>query len=71
MPNDLMGPTTWAPMSTTSSGSTVPVALIVANRSPRVTVAVRKLEGASAETVMRIPDAADGQHADGYEQEEQ
>src|SRR6516162_1391975 len=41
-PKERIWPATWAPMSMTSSGSIVPVALIVAKRSPRSTVTVRK-----------------------------
>ena len=38
-------PATWAPISTTSSGWTIPVALIVNCSSPRWTGAVLKLAG--------------------------
>src|SRR5262245_24652117 len=47
-PKVLICPATCAPTSTTSSGSTVPVAPIVASRSPRWTGAVRKVVGAAA-----------------------
>ena len=43
-----MMPCTWAPTSTAACGSSVPVALMVANRSPRFTGAVRKLGPLSA-----------------------
>src|SRR5690348_14771999 len=46
-PSTLMRPTTCAPISTTSSGSTVPVALTVISRSPREAVAVRKRSSGS------------------------
>src|SRR5579885_1999922 len=42
-PNFSMRPATWAPTSMTSSGSVVPVALMMASRSPRSTAAVRKV----------------------------
>jgi hypothetical protein len=42
LPKDTIFPATWAPTSTTSSGSTVPVAPMVAMRPPRFTVTVRK-----------------------------
>ncbi len=48
MPKFRIGPTTCAPTSTTSSGSSVPVALMVIDRSPRFTGAVRKLVGVAA-----------------------
>ena len=41
---------TWAPTSTTSSGSTVPVAPMVESRSPPLIAAVRKLGSGSAAT---------------------
>ena len=47
-PSDLMIPTTWAPTSMTSSGSTVPVELMVLVKLSRLIAAVRKLTTASA-----------------------
>src|SRR5512143_2237071 len=42
LPKATILPATWAPTSMTSSGTTVPVALIVATRSPRFTATVRQ-----------------------------
>src|SRR5262245_57242000 len=44
-PKFLIWPATWAPMSTTSSGSLVPVASVLARRSPRLTGTERNVEG--------------------------
>ena len=40
LPKDRIWPVTWAPISTTSSGSTVPEALMLENTSPRPTATV-------------------------------
>src|SRR5208283_4762505 len=42
LPKTLIRPATWAPTSTTSSGSNVPVAVMVTKRSPRLMGASRK-----------------------------
>ena len=55
---------TRAPTSTISSGSTVPVALIVEDRSPRLTATVRKVGRRTGGHVRGVNRRAARHHAD-------